>query len=124
MRDPIITIIECVYLIYMMCFFKTKYSIHHPFEIFMQTNYNLGNWIRHPIHSSIYQNKICTFGHVSSYLLAIWLIFSYFFHDPVNILINKIIWITTIIISLTLNMNAFIYLIPIFIYELYYLNIN
>ena len=124
MRDPIITIIECVYLIYMMCFFKTKYSIHHPFEIFMQTNYNVGDWIKHPIHSSIYQNKICPFGHISSYLLAMWIIFSYFFYNLANNVINKIIWITTLIISLTLNMNAFIYLIPIFIYELYYLNIN
>ena len=120
----LITIIECIYVIYILCFFKTKYSIIHPINYF--------NNLQNPLfkHSTIQistepESKICLFGHYMSYILAIYFIIRYFMFKKYiipNISTKKLIYINKIIIFIVLfvslmNINATLYLIPIFILE-------
>ena len=116
----IITIIEVIYVYYMLNFFKTKYSIHHPLEYIIINK--LSDYYRHPIYSDEYSNKICPFGHFASNILVIYLILRCIIYIKLkNKILNNAniaILIITFILSL-LNMNAFIYLLPYFITELY-----
>ena len=116
-----ITIIEIIYVYYMLNQFKTVYTVHHPLEYCF--NDSLPNYFKHPIGSYEYENKICPFGHFASKILMIYLIIRYFifiYYNEKNKLrkLNISILILTIIFSL-LNMNAFVYLIPYYFSEFY-----
>lgn len=119
MKLLIITIFEIIYVYYMLNFFKTNYSIHHPLEyIFIN---NLPKFFSHPIGKYDYSNKICPFGHFASNILVLYLIFRYLAitRTKINLrFINIIILIITVLLSL-MNMNAFIYLLPYFFLEAY-----
>ena len=65
-----------------------------------------------------YESKICPFGHFIGKILAIWIIIKTLFINKITWLINIIVWIIVFICSLLMNMNSFIYLIPIFVYEI------
>ena len=94
--------------------FKTKYSIHHPFEILFQDI----PYARHPIQTGKYENKICDLGRYFFYIFAPFVIIK----DFLPKIINKRITLSVISLILTvaflLNLNALIYLIPIAIVEL------
>ncbi len=110
------SILEGLYIIYMFNLFKTSKYIHHPFEQLF-TNHA---FLKHPISDSRYNNKICYFGKFSSYLLFIWLILRFKIKKyKIRSRINYLIWIIVSIIAFIMNMNAFIYLLPILIIELY-----
>ena len=113
----LINCLEAIYIFYMYNIFKTKYSIHHPLE-YIINNQNISDFIKHPINSGNYENKICLLGTYVSVLLVFWIII----RKPTKIYrkINKIIFILVLLGSLLMNLNAFIYLIPVFIYELGY----
>ena len=97
--------------------FKTTKSFHHPYELLIGEK--LSNFIKHPISTGIYENKICDFGKLISILLIIWIFIRILLKKKFKIsLINNIIFMSVLIGSLILNINAFIYFIPIFIYEL------
>lgn len=107
----IISILESVYLIYMFNFFKTTISFHHPLEIIFANH----NYFKHPINTGLYENKICTFGKHLSYFASVYLILR-------NILpklhkINKHIVHLSMFLSFVMNINSFIYLIPLFVIE-------
>jgi hypothetical protein len=106
-----VSILESLYLVYMFNFFKTTISFHHPFEIFV-TNLN---YFKHPINTGLYENKICTFGKHLSYLGSLYLILRNIF--PKLKKINKYIVYSSIFLSFIMNINSFIYLVPIFITE-------
>ena len=112
-----IKLLEAAYIYYMYNIFKTKYSIHHPIE-YLINNQNMIEFIKHPINSGNYENKICLLGKYVSILLVFWIIF----RRPNKIYrkINKLIFGLVLLGSLLMNLNAFIYLIPVFIYELWY----
>ena len=115
-------IIEAIYIIYMYNFFKTTKSIHNPLEYYI-FNQPIENIFKHPIDTGEYENKICTFGNIVGWLLGIWILsrnILYTDSNRKNNKINKIIFILVLIGSLMMNMNAFIYLIPVFIYEFVY----
>ena len=96
--------------------FKTSKYLHHPFEQLF-TNHP---FLQHPISDSKYNNKICYFGKFCSYLLFIWLIIRFKIKkEKIRKKINYIIWIIVGIIAFIMNMNAFIYLLPILIIELF-----
>jgi hypothetical protein len=119
MKLLIITIIEVIYVYFMLNFFKTRFSIHHPLEYMLMNK--LPDFFKHPISEYDYSNKICPFGHFSSNILVLYLIFRYFIVSRTQYKIkntNIIILLITVILSL-LNMNAFVYLIPYFVLELY-----
>ena len=109
----IFSVIEAVYLVYMFNYFKTTYSVHHPFEILITG-------------ISKYENKICKFGHDISWYFAFYLIIRNFLDKLTDVkketicLINKFITYCAIGMALLTNMNAFIYLIPILVFEFEY----
>tara|TARA_B100000161_G_C33537183_1_gene408936 strand:- start:856 stop:1260 length:405 start_codon:yes stop_codon:yes gene_type:complete len=116
LMSKVIYIFEAVYLIYMYNYFKTSFYIHHPLELVIQ-KINPFNWFRHPISQEEMSNKICPFGNLMGFVLAGWIIYVTF--NPILSILkfNKIVWMATAIISLTSNMNAFVYIIPCLIIE-------
>ena len=119
----IFSVIEAVYLVYMFNYFKTTYSVHHPFEILIT---GISKYLEHPIGTGHYENKICKFGHDISWYLAFYLIIRNFLDELTDVkketicLINKFITYCAIGMALLTNMNAFIYLIPILVFEFGY----
>ena len=116
--------IEIIYIIYIIIFFKTKYSFHHLLEIEIQNGKywrNVTSFIKHPINTEVYENKICPLGHLTAVLLVIWIITrSFLSKNPKYI--NLVIWIIILISGFILNINFFIYLLPAFIIDVYIVN--
>jgi len=117
----LITVIESIYIYYMYNIFQTKISFHHPFEVFLQKK-NLNMYIKHPVYTGIYESKICQFGKDISYFIILWLWIRLLFENLIITKINTIIFTIICICSFLMNMNAFIYLLPIYVYELYFIN--
>ena len=123
-----IPIIEAAYIIYMWNFFKTTYSFHNIWETNLMSIPTIPQFFKHQIKNTDYSNKICPLGNLSAYLLAIWIIIakiitpSYLSNKSQQYINNatKIIFIITAILAFIMNLNAFIYLIPVFIYETFY----
>ena len=114
--------IESFYIYFMYNIFKTKISFNHPLENILMKQ-PMSNYFKHPIQSDIYENKICPFGKLVSKMLVIWIFIRRYLskkHKKTIKKINKFIFILVLIGSLIMNLNSFIYLIPIFIFELYY----
>ena len=115
----IISLVEAIYVIYMLNFFKTRYSFAHPLTYFDN------RILRHPIgKSSESQSQICPFGHVGAYVIAFFIIVRLITlrYNIINVntllLFNKLALMAVFILSL-LNFNAVLYLIPFFIIEGY-----
>ena len=108
--------IEIAYINYMFFIFKSKWSIHHPFELYIINN-NVSTFFKHPFYTGLFENKICDFGR---YMAIIFSILILLIKKYPNKRLNKTIVNLTIIFSLLMNLNAFIYLIPVFIYEYKY----
>ena len=114
----LVSIIEALYVIYMLNFFKTKYSLAHPLS-----NFN-NEYLKHPIgKSDIPISNICEFGHQSSWLLAAFIILRPFFMNKYTKNLNILGLIIVFSFSL-LNMNAVVYLLPVFILEIYLITNN
>ena len=103
-------LLEAVYILYMFIFFKTKYSFHSFLEFD-----HVSDYLIHPSHSKIYNNKICKFGKHVAIILALWILFGQYIikFKYSNIIIFGIV----LFFSLFMNMNAFVYILPVFIYE-------
>jgi len=114
----IITLIESIYIYYMYNLFKTNVSFHHPLEIMFQ-NKNLSEYLKHPISNGVYESKICKLGNDVSILIIFWLWYRLLYPKEYIIKYNYLIFIIIFICSLLMNMNSFIYLLPIYVYELY-----
>lgn len=118
------SLIESIYIIYIIIFFKTKYSFHHLLEIEIQKGsywHNLSSFIKHPVHTGIYENKICPLGHLTAILLVIWIFTKkLLFKNPKYI--NLIIWMIILISGIILNINFFIYLLPAFFLDIFIVN--
>ena len=113
----VIAITEAVYVIYMLNFFKTRYSLAHPLSNFEDS------YFKHPIGiSKEKESKICRFGRDGSFLLAGFLIGKYilfeknFIKKELYFSLGRLGLITVFILSL-MNLNALVYLIPFFVYE-------
>ena len=113
-------IIEAIYVIYMYNYFKTSISIHHPLE-YILSKQSISNFIKHPIDTGEYESKICPLGNSVSWLIAGWILVrkSLMKYNTTKVLLlNKIIFWTIFVFSLIMNLNAFVYMIPVFLYEL------
>ena len=117
MNQIVISIIESVYIFYMYNLFKTKISFHSPLEILIQKN-NINNFIKHSVSTGIYESKICPLGNYVSILLILWIISRNFIKKNI-ISVNNFIFSIVFICSFILNINSFIYLIPVFFYEFF-----
>lgn len=114
----LITILECIYIIYMLCFFKTRYSVAHPMSKFNNKIFS------HPIGiKNEPKNMICQFGHFMAYFVSIFLIIRELILENNNFrnyylkYHNFILYI--FIILCLINFNALLYLLPILIFERY-----
>ena len=113
----VLTLVDCIYLIYMLNFFKTKYNFAHPLTYFKnKIFYHPIGKVKKPI------NMICPFGNCCSYLLVLFFLTRYLI-CKYNLLdisfvkkISFIVLIITIVLSF-MNFNAVIYLIPHVILE-------
>lgn len=116
-------------------YFKTKYSFHNIWEAPMMNRKQIPEFFKHKINTGVYENKICPLGNTVGYLLAAWILlrenFLYRIKDRDLVIskrkiskLNKIVFITVAILSFIMNLNAFIYLIPVFIYEIFVQDIH
>lgn len=112
----IITLIESFYIYYMYNIYKTNISFHNPLEILIQNN-DVNQYFKHPISNGVYESKICSFGKLVSIILIIWLWIRLLLDKNSIIYINFIIFLIVLLGSLLLNLNSFIYFIPVYIYE-------
>jgi hypothetical protein len=112
----ILSIIEAIYVIYFLNYFKTRYSIAHPLTLFDN------KYIKHPIgvHNNP-ESMVCQFGKDGSWLIVIYLIirmilyrkYGNFFYQ-----FSKFALILIFILSL-MNFNVVLYLVPFFILEIH-----
>mgnify|MGYP003689415691 CR=1 FL=1 len=122
----ILSIIDAIYIIYMLNYFKTTYNFAHPLIYFSN------NLLYHPIGKlNKPENLICLFGNICGFLLAGYIISRLISIKFFNVKSKKFNYISSIILIFTIifsfmNFNAVIYLIPHFILESfiikYYLN--
>ena len=116
-----LTLLEAVYVVYIMNFFKTRYSLAHPFTYFEN------KLLYHPIGKS--DKAICTIcplGNWGSVAIAIyiilrWIIFSNSSNKTTitNLRLFSLFTLTLVLLLSFLNFNAVVYLIPYFIVEMY-----
>ena len=114
----ILNIIQGLYIIYILNFFKTKYSLAHPLSNFSS------DYFKHPIGvNSTPISNICEFGHQMSWFLGLFVVLRSLFITKFTKYISIIVLIITATFSL-LNFNAVVYLIPHFIIEIYLIKNN
>ena len=116
-----LTILVSVYIIYVLNYFKTTYSIAHPISYFKN------RYIFHPIYNTkTKKSMICQFGHDASWLLAVFILMRFYIikHKILSMKqikqVSKLILCSVFIVSLV-NLNAVLYLLPYYILELLYL---
>jgi hypothetical protein len=116
-----ITVLVAVYIIYVLNYFKTTYSIAHPISYFKY------KYMFHPIYNTkTKKSMICQFGHDASWFIALFLLTRIYIIKHKIIPTKQIKQISTMvlwsvfIVSLV-NLNAVLYLLPYFIFELLYI---
>jgi len=120
-KQNIITFLEIFYIIYMWNFFKTKYSVHNIWEVPLMKLKDVPDFFKHTINTNHYESKICPLGNVAAYALAVWIILRDIGQLNKNKIfrkLNKVIFLFTATVSFIMNLNSFIYLLPIYYYEL------
>ena len=113
----IVTLFLAIYVVFMLRYFKTKYSFAHPLSDFSD------DYFKHPLgETTRVQSQICKFGHDASFILGGFLILkellfqNKYLSKDFYIGISRIILVTVFVFSL-MNFNAVIYLIPFFLIE-------
>ena len=119
----IISIIEAIYIIYFLRYFKTTKSFDYGKSLKILYNFlNISDnkYLNHQISETKEKiSHICPFGHFMALVIGFYLIIRVFlpFSKKKKIYINLII-LALIFIGSFLNFNAVIYLIPFFIIEI------
>ena len=112
-----ISLIEIIYVIFFLNYFKTKYSIAHPLSYFDN------KYLYHPIgKSDIPVSNVCKFGQDASWLIGLVILIRTIVVSNKLLGINLIrnfssFTLITIIIFSLLNFNVLLYLVPFFITE-------
>ena len=105
------------YIIYMFNYFKTVRSFHHPFEALM-TGGTLSNWLKHPMRTGLYENKICPLGNMAGFVIAAWfLLHSSIPSTKMRTTVHFSLLLLILLVSLLMNLNAFLYFLPLFAVE-------
>ena len=115
------TIFVALYIIYVLNYFKTTYSIAHPLSYFKN------RYIFHPIYNTrTKKSMICQFGHDASWPLALFLLTRIYVvkHNILTTkqikLVSTMVLCSVFIVSLV-KLNAVVYLLPYFTLELLYI---
>lgn len=118
------SIIISIYVIFMLNFFKTKYSIAHPVTYFKNS------YLYHPIKNvDTPRNMICKMGNHGAWFMALFIILRAILLiniDKYNISVNTIkllskTMVICVFILTFLNFNAMLYLVPYFLFEIQFL---
>ena len=109
-----ISILECIYLIFMFRFFKTSIN----FDILKI--YWVNKYLEHDIENN-YGLKICPFGQDAILLLIGLLLFRNIY--PIENLYIRYSLYIALGLSLLMNWNAVVYLLPVYVVERYFNNI-
>ena len=116
----ILTLVEAVYVVYMMNFFKTRFSLAHPFTYFEN------KVLYHPIGKSDKPIcNICPLGNWGSVAIALFVIIRWIIWSKSNknikdnLRLFSIFTLVLVFLLCLLNFNAVVYLIPYFITEIY-----
>ena len=115
------TVIEIIYIIFMWNYFKTTYSFHNIWEARVMDLKKIPNFFKHEINTGDYSSKICPLGNFAAYGLAAWILIRdlYLKKSKGKIQLNVLIFSIVAFFSFVMNLNAFIYFIPVFIYEFF-----
>jgi hypothetical protein len=118
-KFKIYSIIEAIYVVYILNYFKTRYSLAHPLS-----NFN-NSYLKHPIGISDKPvSNICEFGHKASWFLSLFILIRIFYIKK-RVTKYASIFVLIVVASVSmLNLNAVLYLIPYFIYEIHILKNN
>ena len=109
-----------IYIIYILVYFKTSYSVYHPLEVILQNNLSVNSILKHPLYNTgLYENKVCGLGHIMAFLLAFWILNRKMITNNQYTNINNWIWYIIMTLSLILNPNVFVYLLPVFCLEIF-----
>ena len=100
-----------------MIYFKTTINFASKLSLFKN------EYLYHPVYKvKEPRNMICPMGHYLAYIGSVFIIIRLFFENSLNKNYLKLyhypLMIILIIITL-INMNSFIYLLPLFIYEIF-----
>lgn len=114
----ILSVVEAIYVVYMMNFFKTRYSLAHPFTYFEN------KMLYHPIGTSEKPIcNICPLGNYGSMLLAVYIILRYLVYTrssgKTSLRMFSALVLGFVFLLSLLNFNAVVYLIPYFVIEIY-----
>jgi hypothetical protein len=85
------------------------------------------DFFKHQLNTKQYSSKICPLGNFAAYGLAVWILIRDVYLKKSNQKLkqksarklNVLIFSMVALISFIMNLNAFIYFIPVFIYEFY-----
>lgn len=115
----LVSLVQSVYVIYIMNYFKTKYSLAHPFSYFEN------KFLYHPIGKADKPIcNICPLGNYGGFLIAIYVILRWFIFTNMkkknkHIKLFSIFALILVFMLSLLNFNAVVYLLPYFISEVY-----
>lgn len=114
----VLSILDAIYIIYVLNYFKTKYNIAHP-VLYFQSDY-----FKHPIEKTVVpQSMVCPFGNDASWLLALFvlircsMIVMYGKSQSIKY-ISILVLVMSVLLSL-MNFNVLLYLIPHLLVEYY-----
>ena len=105
-----ISIIESLYLVYMFHFFKTSMD----FNILSSPK----GWLFEHLIGDEYGLRICPFGRIALFALIFDIIARHYFKITDNFIIFALL--VSFVLSL-MNLNAVVYLIPIWLVEMYFI---
>ena len=115
----LVSLVQAIYVIYMMNYFKTKYSLAHPFSYFEN------KFLYHPIGKSEKPIcNICPLGNYGGFLIGIyvilrWVIFTNMKKKTKGVKLFSIFALLLVFMLSLLNFNAVVYLLPYFVMEVY-----
>ena len=115
MNYTIITILESIYLFYMYFLFKTKYNVSTA--ILDKAVNKLGPFFAHK--TQCYCNKVCGFGKLMAIIsIILGFVRLNYLNNPNIIMYILGYGLSCLLLAFLMNMDAFIYLIPLTITEL------
>ena len=115
MNYLIITCMESIYLFYMYFLYKTDYNL--SIAVLDKAVNKLGPFFVH--NSSCYCNKICPFGKFMAMVsIVLGFIRLKYLDNPKTVQYSLVYGFTCLLMAFLMNMDAFVYLIPLVITEL------
>ena len=113
-----IDLFEGLYVIYILNFFKTNTNFQNSVNLLLQSSLGSG-FMQHSLTAD-YGKKICSLGSLVGWIYGLYLICRRHFLDSKTMRICSFIWIILLTWGgLTMNLNFFVYLVPIIIIEIF-----